>query len=147
MGNILKGTADFFSKYIFQIILFAFIFLLIRGYMIINDVKIIKKEPTLEKVVVIEDFGGKHPSFKDASSNFCHDGWSDHDGAHATCGKLITFESCILTDCCGWATYKDKKKNKCVGGSALGPTHYPEDGIPPHTYHFGNTEIKNNKEL
>jgi hypothetical protein len=138
MGNILKGTADFFSKYIFQIILFAFIFLLIRGYMIINDVKIIKKNPTLEKVVVIEDFGRRRPYFKDTSSNFCHDAWEDPNGAHRTCGELETFESCIVTDCCGWATYKDKKKNKCVGGSALGPTHYPKYGKKDFKYSFGN---------
>tara|TARA_B110000046_G_scaffold185288_2_gene226395 strand:+ start:4669 stop:4851 length:183 start_codon:yes stop_codon:yes gene_type:complete len=58
MSNILTGTTDFFSKYIFQIILAALIFLLIRGYMTVNDVKFIKNKPTLEKIVVIEDFGG-----------------------------------------------------------------------------------------
>lgn len=142
MSNVLNGTTEFFSKYIFQIILAALLFLLIRGYMITKGVTFNKQKPTLEKVVVVEDFGGRsnplneHPLYK-LKDDFCEYNKNEPDGGQANCGEL-GYVSCNLTDCCGWATYTDKDKGLCVSASHLGMTHYHEN---VDKLYFKNKEI------
>jgi hypothetical protein len=142
MGELVAGTIQFFSTYIFQISLVALIFLLIRGYLVSKDIRFIKRKPHLEKVVVVESFGGRsnplkeHPLYK-LGPRLCEHNKNESDGGQKNCGKL-GYVSCNLTDCCGWATYKNKEEGLCVAASHLGMSHY-HDNVDK--LYFKNKEI------
>jgi hypothetical protein len=131
MASVIEGSINFLSTYIFQIILVVIIFLLIRGYMVSRDIHFTKRKPHLEKVVVVEDFGGRsnplteHPLYK-LKDNFCEYNKKEQDGGQENCGKL-GYVSCNLTDCCGWATYKNKDEGLCVAATHLGMSHYHDN--------------------
>ena len=85
MGELVAGTIHFFSTYIFQISLVVLIFLLIRGYLVSKDIRFIKRKPHLEKVVVVESFGGRsnplteHPLYK-LKKHLCEYNKNESDG-------------------------------------------------------------------
>lgn len=109
MKGFVKSSVDFISNHMFQIILVAVIFLLIRGFLVSRDIKFVKSKPHLEKVIVVESMTS---GIKDKLyDNFSEQVKSADDGGKKICGKLKKRESCILTDCCGWAFKKNKKNS------------------------------------
>lgn len=130
MVNFIAGSMKFIGKYVFQIVLVVLIFALIMVYMVVHNVHFTKSRPQLQKVVVVEGMTSNTP----LAMHFCKQNMTEPDGGQKNCNKLGR-NACNLTECCGWAVYKeeskkknDKLKDQCVAvnitaGQPLGMTH------------------------
>jgi len=127
MVNFIKGSATFFTKYIFQILLMSLVLCLITIYMTIHNVHFPKSHPKLEKVMTIEAF---ESPFYDEENNlsvaFTEDCKSDPYKCHERCNSIGEIETCGMTSSCVWTHSKpdenDNSTQQCVAGDDLGAT-------------------------
>ena len=116
-----------------------------------------KSHPVLKKVVIIENFKDKtaheqglsplelasyntaHTELPEGNEldydnsilpkKFCATHFSDFKAGDAACRKLLTSDTCNLTDCCVWASHQVGGAG-CVSGNHLGPTFNASDYYP-----------------
>ena len=125
MVNFIAGAINFIFKYLVQIILVILILVLVMVYMTVHNVHFKKNHLQLQRIVEIEGFLSS--SKKDLAINFCKQNQTASDGGQANCNTL-GYDACNMTTCCGWAIFKDKKKDKkCVAANNLGMTHRSDE--------------------
>jgi hypothetical protein len=121
--DIFPASFDFIEEHILDIILVILLLFCLAIYIVLNNIKFPKSHPSLQKVVILENFHNK--------TNICKGNLMEKNKA---CESLSTKDSCGV-DCCVWAKKKKSKNFSCLGGDEGGSTY---DGHDYDAYYYKN---------
>ena len=82
-------------------------------YMTVHNIHFKKIHRHLNRVVEIEGFTFGS-TYKEKMLAFCEHNKRAADSGEANCNKL-PYDACSLSECCGWAIFKEKNKDESGG--------------------------------
>jgi len=133
MVDFIGGSIKFITKYLVQIILVILILTLMLVYMVVHNVQFKKKHTSLKRVVEIEGYANTSDCNVNIPLDFCKQIYSSDDVGQSMCAMLGE-NACILSGCCGWATYKSGNNKKCIPITANGAPKFKECDIDHVNY-------------